>query len=58
MAKQYDNISEILKEKNLKISHQRIKVFEYLSQNFCHPTADQILSELKKDLPTLSKSRV
>lgn len=50
--------ADILDEHNLKTSHQRTKILEYLSNNPCHPTADKVLLEMKKELPTLSKSTV
>jgi Fe2+ or Zn2+ uptake regulation protein len=58
MDKRYGEISGMLKGSGMKSSHQRIKVIEYLSKNFCHPTADMVLLELRKELPTLSKSTV
>ena len=33
-------------------------VLQYLQNNPCHPTADMILSEIRHDVPTLSKSTV
>ena len=58
MDGRYGEISGRLKEKGLKVSHQRVEVLKYLSENFCHPTADTVLSALKSRLPTLSKSTV
>lgn len=52
------NLSDELKNKNIRLSHQRLKVLEYLIQNRCHPTADQIYNALHKDVPTLSKTTV
>jgi len=53
-----DKYYEILQKNDIRISHQRVKVLEYLANNFCHPTAEKILSDMKKELPTLSKSTV
>lgn len=53
-----ENLSDILANKGLKSSHQRLKILEYLANNPCHPTADKILHEMKNELPTLSKSTV
>jgi len=50
--------SDILKAHDLKVSHQRIRLLEYLAENFIHPTADRIMTDLKDELPTLSKSTV
>jgi len=48
----------ILKEKNLKITSQRLNVLKYLVENCTHPTADQIYTDLKKNNPSLSKTTV
>ena len=48
----------IIIENNIKPSHQRIKIYEYLSSHFTHPTADRIFNDLKEEIPTLSKSTV
>ncbi|NLZ52190.1 MAG: transcriptional repressor [Thermoanaerobacteraceae bacterium] len=53
-----DKYSDELKKRGLKPSHQRIKILEYLATHPCHPTAEKILSEMRKELPTLSKSTV
>ena len=47
-----------IKQKGINLSHQRLKVLEYLYQNQCHPTVDQIFIDLHKDMPTLSKTTV
>lgn len=52
------NVSEFLKENDIKPSLQRIKIFEYLVENKNHPTVDTIYKELVKDIPTLSKTTV
>ena len=49
--------SELIKRK-IKPSYQRIKILEYLINNRCHPTAEQIFNEVHKDIPTLSRSTV
>jgi len=58
MAESVKNLSEILLEKGIRPSYQRIKVLEYLVENRCHPTADQIFHHLVKEIPTLSKSTI
>ena len=58
MMNSVDKFTHELNKKGLKPSHQRIKILEYLANHPCHPTADKILSEMKKELPTLSKSTV
>ncbi len=53
-----NNVSEYLKEHDIKPSLQRIKIFEYLIHNENHPTVDTIYKELVKEIPTLSKTTV
>lgn len=50
--------SEILIKNKIKPSYQRIRIYEYLSLHFTHPTADMIFDDLKDEIPTLSKSTV
>lgn len=53
-----DKPSDILSRHNIKPSYQRIKIYEYLSSHFIHPTVDCIFEDLKDEIPTLSKSTV
>lgn len=54
----FDELLNELKEKNIRLSHQRLKVLEYLTDNINHPTADQIYTGLHNEVPTLSKTTV
>lgn len=58
MNKTFDELTNKLKEKNIRLSHQRLKVLEYMSSNRTHPTVDQIYSDLQKEVPTLSKTTI
>lgn len=58
MQQEYKNIKEELVKRQIKPSHQRIKVLEYLQQHRCHPTVDQIYQALKQEIPTLSKATI
>ena len=58
MTDQIKNLKETLQAKNIRLSHQRLKVLEYLAQNTTHPSADEIYSALQKDLPSLSRATV
>lgn len=49
---------KILKENNLKITPQRIRILKYLDSHRTHPTADEIYVSLKKSIPSLSKTTV
>ncbi len=35
-----------------------MRILEYLTQNRCHPNAEQIFTALHKDIPTLSKTTI
>ncbi len=52
------SIIEILKEKDIAPSMQRIKILEYLQNYKTHPTADMIYQALAGEMPTLSKTTV
>lgn len=58
MELKLENLLDELKEKKIRLSHQRIKVLDHLIQYRYHPTADQIYNGLKKDVPTLSKTTI
>lgn len=58
MKPSYEEIQKELLKKKVKLSYQRLKVLEYLTRNQCHPTVDQIFTNLHKDIPPLSKTTV
>lgn len=58
MKPSYDSLSNELKKKNIRLSHRRSKVLEYLCKNPNHPTVDQIYGGLHKVIPTLSKTTI
>ncbi|MBD3313952.1 transcriptional repressor [Candidatus Woesearchaeota archaeon] len=43
---------------SIRITTQKIKILEYLWSVNHHPTADEIYSEVKKDLPAISLATV
>ena len=53
-----DKFVKILKDKNLKVTPQRLAILKYLENHKTHPTADQIYKELKNKNPSLSKTTV
>ncbi len=53
-----DRYVEILKENGLKVTPQRLEILRYIETHHCHPTVDQIYSELKRKNPSLSKTTV
>ena len=56
MKPSFEDLKQELKIKNINLSYQRLKVLEYLTQNRCHPSVEQIFTALHKDIPTLSKT--
>lgn len=58
MTPTIDELKAKLLEKEIKPSVQRIKILEYLIENRCHPTVDQIFTAVHKEIPTLSKATV
>lgn len=55
---QFEKLLNELKNKKIRLSHQRLKVLEYLTKNHNHPTADQIYNGIHDEVPTLSKTTV
>lgn len=53
-----EDILNELKNKNIRLSHQRLIILEYLINNRIHPTADQICMDLRKIAPTLSRTTI
>ena len=54
----FEKYVELLKEKSIKITPQRLEILMYLDNNRNHPTADQIYVNLKDKNPSLSKTTV
>jgi Fe2+ or Zn2+ uptake regulation protein len=53
-----DKYVNLLKEKQLKITPQRLEILKYMDTHHIHPTVDQIYCELKEKNPSLSKTTV
>ncbi len=58
MKLSFEELTKELKNKNIRLSHHRLKVLEFLNDNRIHPNVDQIYTELHKELPTLSRTTV
>ncbi len=58
MEKTFEKLKNELKNKNIRLSHQRLKVLEYMSTHKTHPTVDMIYNDLQKEVPTLSKTTI
>lgn len=54
----FKDLENELTNKNIHLSHQRLKILEYLDKSHFHPTVDQIFTDLQKEIPTLSKTTV
>ncbi|CAM2731652.1 Fur family transcriptional regulator [Hathewaya histolytica] len=53
-----NNITAIFKERNLKLTPQRIAVYKYLQSTKGHPSAEIIYKALQEDYPTMSLATV
>ena len=53
-----NNLSEVFKEKKLKLTPQRIAVYKYLKSTTEHPSAEVIYNGLQSDYPTMSLATV
>lgn len=51
-------ITQLLLQKSIRPTLQRLKIMEYLWSNRVHPTADMIYNALKQNFPTFSKTTV
>jgi Fe2+ or Zn2+ uptake regulation protein len=49
---------EILQEKGLKPTFQRLRILEYLQKHNNHPTVEMIYEDLVQDIPTISKTTI
>ncbi len=58
MKPSFEDLKQELKIRNINLSYQRLKVLEYLTINLCHPTVDQIFTDLQKEISTLSKTTI
>lgn len=52
------NFTQVFKEKKLKLTPQRIAVYNYLKSTKEHPSAETIHKALKEDYPTMSLATV
>lgn len=47
-----------LKKNNLKVTPQRLNIYNYLFNNRIHPSAEMIYNDIKEDNPTISLATV
>jgi len=53
-----EDIKQRLQDKGVSPSNYRIKILKYLLENKNHATVDKIYTDLKADMPTMSKTTV
>jgi Fe2+ or Zn2+ uptake regulation protein len=58
MGESVDKYVSLLKSHDLKVTHQRLRILEYINHHYNHPTAETIYSALKADHPSLSRTTV
>jgi Fe2+ or Zn2+ uptake regulation protein len=58
MLQGHETVQDFLKDKKIRLSHQRLMVLDFMLKNRCHPTAEQIFSGLKQTVPTLSRTTI
>lgn len=52
------SIAEVLKEKNLKVTPQRLAIYSMLKNTTKHPSVETIYKQLEKDHPAMSLATV
>lgn len=53
-----EQIKEKLIEKGIKPTYPRVRIYQVLSENGGHLTADFVFKEIRKDIPTASRTTV
>jgi len=54
----FSEVEQLLRKHNIRPSLLRYKLLDYLSKHYTHPTIDVIYNDLKKEIPTLSKTSI
>lgn len=52
------HLDTFLREKGIKASYQRIKIYEYLQNSYSHPSVSRIFEDLHPQIPSLSRATV
>lgn len=47
-------VTDLFREQGLKVTPQRLRIFETLYGNQGHPTAESVYAEVSRDMPTIS----
>lgn len=56
--KRINTLKEILQDKKIRVSHQRLLILDYLITHPIHPTADKIYKDLMEKDPVISQATV
>jgi Fe2+ or Zn2+ uptake regulation protein len=56
--REMSHIEKTLREAGLKVTPQRAAILEYLLSNYTHPSAENILNEVRKTYPSVSRNTV
>jgi len=54
----YKKYMTILKEKDMKVTQQRLEILKFLDENRTHPTLDNLYEFIKNKFPSISKMTV
>ncbi|MDA3872274.1 MAG: Fur family transcriptional regulator [Candidatus Marinimicrobia bacterium] len=52
------HIQTTIKDKGIKPTYQRLKILEYLIETKKHPTVEMIYNNMKRVIPTISKTTI
>ena len=55
---EYDKLKHILKDRGIRVSHQRLLILDYLISTDTHPSAESIFHNLKSLDPVISQATV
>ncbi len=55
---QHDPVAARLKDAGLKLTHQRLAIYQALADTESHPTADEVHATVKRSYPMMSRNTV
>jgi Fur family peroxide stress response transcriptional regulator len=58
MSSNMEQLKEILQDKGLKPTFQRLRILGYLQKHRTHPTVEMIYEDLVREIPTISKTTI
>lgn len=54
----HQKISEFLQQRGIQPSAQRVAIAQHVLHTRCHPTADEVLAEVRRSFPMVSRATV